>query len=934
MSNQAHYRRLESLFHQLVDLPAPERAERMAALNLSDAALAAELSAMLSGSHAAGEQVIEDLARHAKVLSLSPGMPEVIGPFRVLRLLGEGGMGRVYEAEQSVPVQRRVAVKLTHAGLDNARVVARFHAERQALAVLDHPNIARIFEAGSHIDGRPWFAMELVDGVPITQWASQRDLGLRARLELLLPVCDAIGHAHRKGVIHRDLKPSNILVGEVDGKTLPKIIDFGIAKALQGDPGSDATLAGELVGTPEYMSPEQASLGAVDIDTRSDVYALGLLLFELLVGQLPLSLASLRRHAFDEMCRRVREEEAPAPSTLLSTGRVTVGSMSSAEWARRVHGDLDAVVLKALAKDRDQRYDSVAGLADDLRRYLTDQPVHAKAPSWRYRFGKFVKRHRGASGAVGVVLLALLVSAVMAVRSYIAVREAMAEAKQAQQETEATNRFLLGLFRAADPRAEPGRNPSARELLARGSAQLKTNAELGPEARVGLLESLAEAHYALGDYAQSEQHYLEALALHQPGPSSKRRRHALLLDRLGVIARDRGDLQTAIARQREALSVHLRIPTPGAAERSRLHSNLAISLRRNGDLTESGVQYDAAIAAAQADPEAREALASAWLNRASLLTEQGQLAAAIAAQQQALAQFEILLPAGHPNFAVVYNNMSLVQRKAGALHEALVLIRKARANEDLNLPSTHPDRADSLHNEAAILIRLGQLGSANARLTEALELLGKTLSANNLRTAVHRDSLAEIAILRGDYPAAIRRLQELMRDLPDQPETRRQRMVSLRKLALAQRGAGDWEAAIKAAEDSIGLAIGERDHGDRALGFLLQALVALDQAQPERAAELYAAALQAAPECTQGACVLDQGSSNLTRAQYLSRTAAPALAMAALRDAIAHPSWSASLLTHRDLDALHAHPQWAALGAELNTKLSLAQAESKRELAD
>jgi eukaryotic-like serine/threonine-protein kinase len=554
MSDKERHLRLDSLFHELVDLSPEESAARIAQLQHEDPELAAAVAAMLSGSLAAGERALDDLAERAKVLALSPGMPQQIGPYRVLRVLGEGGMGRVYEAEQTSPVQRRVAVKLTHAGLDNARVIARFHGERQALAVLDHPNIARIFEAGSHSDGRPWFAMELIDGVTITQWANDHDLGLRARLELLLPVCDAIGHAHRKGVIHRDLKPSNILISEIDGKAVPKIIDFGIAKALHGD-ALDATHAGELIGTPEYMSPEQASLGAIDIDTRSDVYALGLVLFELLVGQLPLTLADLRRFAFDEMCRRVREDEPPRPSALLSASRRSVGSMSSGEWARRVQGDLDAVVLKALAKDREQRYDSVAGLAEDLRRYLSDQPVRATAPNWRYRLRKFVKRHRAASLAAAAIALAAMITLAMAVRSYFAVRDAMAQATQAQQQSEASNRFLLGLFRAADPRAEPGRNPTARDLLARGFDQLQADTELAPETRLRMLERLGEAAYALGDYAQAQRMFEEALALHRDLATTDAFRHASVLDRLGVIARDRADLPEAIARHREALDL-------------------------------------------------------------------------------------------------------------------------------------------------------------------------------------------------------------------------------------------------------------------------------------------------------------------------------------------------------------------------------------------
>jgi serine/threonine protein kinase/tetratricopeptide (TPR) repeat protein len=923
MSTQDRYRRVESLFHQLVDLDAAARAARIAELGAAEPALAAELSALLSERPAVDERVLDELARDAKVLALTAGMPEHIGPYRVLRLLGEGGMGRVYEAEQQIPVQRRVAVKLTHGGRDNARVMARFHAERQALALLDHPNIARIFDVGTHNDGRPWFAMELVDGVPITQWAEAHDSDLRERLELLLPVCDAIGHAHRKGVIHRDLKPSNILVAEVDGKPVPKIIDFGIAKALYplGEE-IDVTRAGELIGTPEYMSPEQASLGAVDVDTRSDVYALGLVLFELLVGQLPLALDDLRRVAFDEMCRRIREDEPPRPSVVLDArARTTVGE-SGPRWARRVAGDLDAVVLKALAKDRERRYDSVAGFADDLRRFLSDQPVQATPPSRRYRLRKFVKRNRAASIAVAIVAVTVLIAAGMAVRSWVAVRDAVATATAAQQRADAINRFLLGLFAAADPRKEPGRDPTARDLLARGLVQLRADTSLSPDARLDLLESLGDAAHGLGDYAQAAAMFEEAATLHAARMPPDPARHGYIIDRLGVLARDRGDLAVAAARHREALVVFERAGLGSSAAALRARGNLAIVLRRQGELAAAAEAYATVIAGLGGDGATpSEQLAGAWLNLAAVLQDQGDLDGAIATQRKALDAFQAVLPPDHPNFAVVYNNMSVVARNAGRLHDALDLIRRAKDNEAINLPADHPDRADGLHNEAAVLVRLGELDLAEARLVEALALLARTLAADNPRTWVHRDTLAEIRMRRGENAEASAAFEALLAEMPADGASLRQRLASLRKLGIAQRAAGLTAAAMRSADMSIMLASEAGRAPDQALGLLLAALLALDAGDAGKAAEHYAAAVRLLPACEQGACALDQGNTHLIRAQYLARTAPPAVALAAAAQAVQHGGWSATMLDAGDFAALRSDPGWAAIEAALAARL-------------
>src|SRR5690242_17641605 len=325
----------------------------------------------------------------------------VIGPYRLLEPIGEGGMGSVWLAQQTEPVKRLVAVKLVKAGMDSRQVVARFEAERQALALMDHPNIARVLDGGTTGAGRPYFVMDLVRGVPITRYCDEHRLTPRQRLELFVPVCQAVQHAHQKGIIHRDLKPSNVLVALYDGKPVPKVIDFGVAKAT-GQLLTDTTLVtglGNIVGTLEYMSPEQADIKQLDIDTRSDIYSLGVLLYELLTGSPPFTRKDLEKAGMLEMLRVIREQEPSKPSTKLSTaeGLPTLAANRGTEPAkltRLVRGELDWIVMKALEKDRNRRYETANGFAMDVQRYLADEPVQACPPSAWYRFRKFARRSK------------------------------------------------------------------------------------------------------------------------------------------------------------------------------------------------------------------------------------------------------------------------------------------------------------------------------------------------------------------------------------------------------------------------------------------------------------------------------------------------------------------------------------------------------------
>ena len=392
-------------------------------------------------------------------------MPERVfaGRFKLRQKLGEGGMGEVWVADQAAPVQRRVAIKVVRPGLDSERMLARFDQERQALALMDHPNIAKVLDAGE-AEGRPYFVMELIKGVPITDYCDRARLSPRERLALFVPVCEAVQHAHQKGVVHRDLKPSNILVALYDGRPVPKVIDFGIAKAT-GPRLTDRSIyteVGALIGTLEYMAPEQAELNNLDIDTRADVYALGAILYELLTGGVPFSRQELQAAGFLEMLRVIREVEPPRPSTKLSKSGTlpTVADVRRTDPQKLVslmRGELDWIILKCLEKDRGRRYQAASGLARDLEHYLADEPVEACPPTAGYRLRKFARKHRTALATASAFAILLVAGVVMSTWQAVRATSAGREAHRLQIAAEKAGLAALEAKKAADRQRDEAR---------------------------------------------------------------------------------------------------------------------------------------------------------------------------------------------------------------------------------------------------------------------------------------------------------------------------------------------------------------------------------------------------------------------------------------------------------------------------------------------
>jgi non-specific serine/threonine protein kinase/serine/threonine-protein kinase len=700
--------------------------------------------------------------------STSPGdggQDRLLGNYRLLQKLGEGGMGEVWQAEQVRPVQRQVALKLIKRGMDSEQVLARFETERQALALMDHPAIAKVFDAGTTERGRPFFVMELVRGVPITTYCDRHRRSVRERLELFVEVCEAIRHAHRKAVIHRDIKPSNILITETGGRPAPKIIDFGVAKAT-ATRLTERTLfteLGELVGTPEYMSPEQAELTGEDVDIRTDVYSLGMVLYELLVGALPIDSKALRKKGLIELQRIIREEDPPKPSTRVShlggSSTATAGSRRTTvpDLVRSLKGDLDWIIIRCLEKDRSRRYDSPQEIAADIRRHLADEPVLASPPSLSYRTMKFVRRHLVGVVSASVLVVGLIVGTVGATVGLLRARRAEDKAQLEALSSETVTTVLTGMLAGLDPEA-------AGELLARDvrerveahwREQGKTEEEIA--ALLGGLDRAMEGVNVTGAGLR-------------------------FLDEM-ILSRSRGPIEENLAEHPEiAARLEHTVGTTygilGLTGKSEPHLLRALELRERelgrdhpdtlGTMNSLSVlywiqgRYDEAEPLFLATLEARRRVLgpdhphtlASMHNLATLYNNRGLYEKAEPLFLETLEKHKQVLGEDHPNTLGSMNNLAFLYSVQGRFAEAESLFLETLEIENRALGENNPDTLGTMSDLAALYVHLGRYDEAEPLLLETFESQRRVLGDDHPDTLGTMNNVAALLIDQGRYGEA------------------------------------------------------------------------------------------------------------------------------------------------------------------------------------
>lgn len=720
-----------------------------------------------------------------------------VGRYKLLQLIGEGGFGTVFMAEQTEPVHRRVALKIIKAGMDTKQVIARFEAERQALALMDHPNIARVLDAGATDNGRPYFVMELVRGEPVTRYCDQERLSVRKRLDVFRDVCNAVEHAHQKGIIHRDLKPTNILVTIADGAPLPKVIDFGIAKATAARL-TDKTLFTEmhqLIGTPEYMSPEQAEVSGVDIDTRSDVYALGVLLYELLAGSTPLERARLRSTPLAEIQRLIREEEPQRPSLRLATlkssgaqawtpleGKGDNAASSAIEIAgrrrsepaqltRALRGDLDWIVLKCLEKDRSRRYATASALSDDVGRYLMDQPVVATPASRGYRLRKFARRNRTAvlagTGITAALLIATDVSITFAFSEAAARdRERSALAREIEQrelasreagQTRALADFQSQMLADVDPRAMGVKLQA--ELLTKARAAAKRDGrnteEMDERARElgNLLAGIDFTGLALT--ALDEGVFQRALTAIEKQFADRPLVKAMLLQSLADTLLDVGLLDAAIEPQTEALAVRRQELGDEHADTLFSIAHMGVLIRARGNLAEAEPYYREAL------EKRRRVLGDEHVDTLSsihsmgmLLQARGKLKEAEPFYREAFEKRRRILGEEHPDTLTSMSSVGYLLGSQGKWGQAAPIDREVLEKRRRVLGDEHPHTLFSINNMGAVLQTQRKFDEAEKLYSEALEKRRRLLGDDHPDTLQSVNNMGNLLDVQGKHAEA------------------------------------------------------------------------------------------------------------------------------------------------------------------------------------
>ena len=691
----------------------------------------------------------------------------MIGHYHLVHRIGEGGMGEVWLAEQTEPVRRRVALKLVKGGLNTRELIARFASERQALALMDHPAIAKVFDAGATPQGAPYFAMEYVAGIPITDYCDAHRLSMRERLELFTQVCDGVQHAHQRAIIHRDLKPSNILVAEVDGHAAPKIIDFGVAKALGEKLTDQATFTGTgvLVGTPDYMSPEQASSAGQDIDTRTDVYSLGVVFYELLAGARPISLHNVE---LEEFLRRLREEDPPKPSTKISAQ----DQATSTEVARKrqtepqalvkqLRGELDSIAQKALEKERVRRYASPSEFAEDIKRYLNHEAVLAVPASVAYRTRKFVRRHRAALAAASAVALMLAAAAAVSIREGIRANREAAVA-------EAVNKFLqndllaqAGASAQSGPNAKPDPHLEVRTALDRAAERIEGKFTKQPEVEASIRDTMGRAYMDLGLYAEARKQLERALEVRRRVLGADDPKTLMTMALLGPIADLQGRYAEAEVLNRETLDAQRRVLGPDHPDTLASMNYLANVYTHEGKYAQAeGLHAQILEARKRVLGPDHPATLQSINNLALVYNREGKYAQAEELYTQALEIQKRVLGPEHPATLLSMGNLAWVYVNEGKLQQAEALQTQVLEIRKRVLGPEHTDTLWSMNLLAGAYMEEGKYTQAEALFTQALEIQKRVLGPENPYTASTLYNLGCLAARRGEKDHAIALLSQ------------------------------------------------------------------------------------------------------------------------------------------------------------------------------